>query len=334
MATNPYSAGTPVRPRASAPKVVTPATVDYNTSMFPEAENEYIQGVAAGINYDPGVIAGWTLAEQPPGEPSNSANPYNYLNISENATVYRGTPTAIWQNTKTAIAATVEWIKTGGGVPGWGGPAGGIGSIANAANGSLATQEEGIQESGWLGSGSSGYSGLAADVSEAAGTGQAVAGYGGTGGTPGGVSNKTPVTPTGTAPAGATTGITRPGGTAVGESQYADAQQAIFTGYTNSLDATQTSSTTEYTSFLSSAANLATGGLYGTVSSAVGDLGSFLSFIAWIFSPINILRCVEFITGIITMGFGFWLTAKPGTQSNAKSATGRIVRVARKLPIE
>lgn len=37
---------------------------------------------------------------------------------------------------------------------------------------------------------------------------------------------------------------------------------------------------------------------------AVKDVGSFLKWIAWIFSPLNILRVVEFTTGLTIMGIG------------------------------
>lgn len=45
-------------------------------------------------------------------------------------------------------------------------------------------------------------------------------------------------------------------------------------------------------------------GIPGGIASAITSAGDFLSFISWIFHPVNLLRAVEFVTGIAMMAFG------------------------------
>jgi hypothetical protein len=46
------------------------------------------------------------------------------------------------------------------------------------------------------------------------------------------------------------------------------------------------------------------GGFLGDISGAISGVTDFLKFISWIFHPLNLLRAVEFITGIATMFYG------------------------------
>lgn len=123
-------------------------TVDYKAGNFPRPENQFIQTLSHLSKLDPAVIAGWADAEEPPGAAANPANPYNFLNIGESGSTYRGTATGIWRNPTTAAEATYQWIKSGKGVPGWG--ASGVPGIIAAGGGSIASQIAAIQDSGWV----------------------------------------------------------------------------------------------------------------------------------------------------------------------------------------
>lgn len=80
----------------------------------------------------------------------------------------------------------------------------------------------------------------------------------------------------------------------------------------------------------------------GNVFNAIGDALSapldFLKLIAWIFHPRNILRGVEFLTGVILIGFGLWAAVQGrgersegfATSESALSRSG-LGRVSREL---
>ncbi len=59
-------------------------------------------------------------------------------------------------------------------------------------------------------------------------------------------------------------------------------------------------------------------GLAGKIVGAITSPLAFLAFIAWIFHPKNILRAVEFLVGLLLMGFGF----QAGLQGRSESLEG------------
>lgn len=66
----------------------------------------------------------------------------------------------------------------------------------------------------------------------------------------------------------------------------------------------------------------------GQLISSVVD---FLKWIAWLFNPINWLRMVEFVTGLILLLVGFWALLS-GSRSPTLASTGAgIGRVTREL---
>jgi hypothetical protein len=81
--------------------------------------------------------------------------------------------------------------------------------------------------------------------------------------------------------------------------------------------------------------------IFGEASSAVNDLGTFLKWVAWLFSPKNILRIVEFVTGsallLIAAYFsaqGFKRASSGGSSSGGPSGIKRaaVKRAVRATP--
>lgn len=64
--------------------------------------------------------------------------------------------------------------------------------------------------------------------------------------------------------------------------------------------------------------------VFGSVSGAINSVGDFLSFVAWFFHPRNILRIVEFIVGMILLGFGLWAVMQARGESREGFETGEI----------
>lgn len=60
------------------------------------------------------------------------------------------------------------------------------------------------------------------------------------------------------------------------------------------------------------------GDVESLTSGAVSDLGSFLKFIAWLFNPINLLRVVEFATGLFLFTLGFAATIQGIRESHGR----------------
>jgi hypothetical protein len=150
----------------------------------------------------------------------------------------------------------------------------------------------------------------------------------------GGYSSITPITASGTIPKGSigpgpNGGIVRPGGTtSTSSGGSSQAVGDLLTSYQSSLEQ-PTQSGADYVSLSSTLFGWIPG--YGTISGAVTDVGSFLSFIAWIFSPLTLLRAVEFLTGIAIMGFGIesLFKAIPGQQ---RQGFGGAVNAVGNLP--
>lgn len=169
----------------------------------------------------------------------------------------------------------------------------------------------------------------------------------------GGYSSITPITASGSIPKtsigpGPNGGIVRPGGDSSSDSGSSSsvAVGSLLDSYQSSLEQ-PTQSGTDYVSLSSTLFGWIPG--YSQVSSAVTDVSSFLSFIAWIFSPLTLLRAVEFLTGIAIMGFGLetLIKAIPGQQrqgfGGAVNAVGnlpqnvkgsKLVQFAMKEPIK
>lgn len=72
------------------------------------------------------------------------------------------------------------------------------------------------------------------------------------------------------------------------------------------------------------ATGAAGGGLFGSVASAIESPLDFLMLIAWIFHPRNILRAVEFLTGLVLLGFGFWAAMQARGESREGYSTGEL----------
>lgn len=168
----------------------------------------------------------------------------------------------------------------------------------------------------------------------------------------GGYSSITPITASGSIPKtaigpGPNGGIVRSGGNTSSSSGGSSAAVgSLLDSYQSSLEQ-PTQSGTDYVSLSSTLFGWIPG--YSQVSSAVTDVSSFLSFIAWIFSPLTLLRAVEFLTGIAIMGFGIETAFKsiPGQQrqgfGGAVNAVGnlpqnvkgsKLVQFAMKEPIK
>lgn len=82
----------------------------------------------------------------------------------------------------------------------------------------------------------------------------------------------------------------------------------------------------------SSSEAVAAGPQLSGISDAIQSVQDFLSYISWLFHPLNFLRMGEFILGFITMAYGIWLlTSRPGRglAHTIVSATpvGRTIRV-------
>lgn len=78
--------------------------------------------------------------------------------------------------------------------------------------------------------------------------------------------------------------------------------------------------------------------LFNDAASAVSDVGTFLKWVAWLFSPRNILRVVEFLAGAGLMGVAAMFALRSGRTGSSSSSgpTGRrratIRRVIRSTP--
>lgn len=146
------------------------------------------------------------------------------------------------------------------------------------------------------------------------------------------------------APAGANSGVTRPGagGSTAGGS---NAIAGLFTGYLAEADQQRKAPDQAgidplapfkwwWGNFSSSWENVAdqAGGLYGEVAGGISDVAGFLKFVAWIFHPRNLLRAAEFVTGLILMGFGLQASMQAFRESRGsgrqRSGLGRVVRRA------
>lgn len=64
--------------------------------------------------------------------------------------------------------------------------------------------------------------------------------------------------------------------------------------------------------------------IFGEAQAAVNDVGTFLKWISWIFSPRNILRVVEFVSGFTLILVAIYLGAKDrrGSSSSSSGPTG------------
>jgi hypothetical protein len=108
-------------------------------------------------------------------------------------------------------------------------------------------------------------------------------------------------------PASSATPITRPGGQAAGDTSSGVA--TLFASYEDGLsNSGNADGTTSYVSLGSDLGDLflpsSLRSLPGDVAASVKDVGTFLSWIAWIFHPRNILRAVEFLAGIGIFFYG------------------------------
>lgn len=257
----------------------------------------------SGLNY--GVILGWIAAETSGYNTTNGPN--NWLNVGSFDDGFTGGGNNVWNSPGTAAEATYSWM-TGRTVNGvdytTGGQYGtGVGSEILATKGQSATsQVDAIQSSNWASS-HYGYN-LMSDVAPYLG-------------------GKAPKPTVGNGPNG---GIVRPGGTSSGGNSAAAG--SLLDSYQSSLEQ-PTQSGTDYVSLSSTLFGWVPG--YSQVSSAVTDVGSFLSFIAWIFSPITLLRAVEFLTGIAIMGFGIE-TAFKSVPSQQRRGLGGAVNAVGNLP--
>jgi hypothetical protein len=129
-------------------------------------------------------------------------------------------------------------------------------------------------------------------------------------------------------------GITRPGGGTAG-AEDTSGVQALFASYDSELTATNgVGGPTDFVSLgstITSALGLSSvASIPGQVASSITDVGTFLSWIAWIFHPRNILRAVEFLTGIAVMFYGLHsvLVQQYGAANPAAEATRRGAGVA------
>lgn len=87
------------------------------------------------------------------------------------------------------------------------------------------------------------------------------------------------------------------------------------------------------------------GSIFDDLVDAINSVVDFLKWIAWIFHPVNLLRAVEFVTGMILVGFGFHAVLQArqedrrggyrGSRNAAqRSAIGRTAtRVAQDTPV-
>lgn len=140
-----------------------------------------------------------------------------------------------------------------------------------------------------------------------------------------------------------TPGITRPGG-ATSDTDGVDAWLTSITtapsrtapanvgstgsgtqtvGIVSSLTAPFTWALGQAESTVNSIGNTFTG-----AADAISDVGDFLKFIAWIFNPVNILRAVEFLSGLGLMALGFHAVIQTSRGSGGPSAASRIVNAS------
>lgn len=59
----------------------------------------------------------------------------------------------------------------------------------------------------------------------------------------------------------------------------------------------------------------------------IGSVGDFLSFIAWLFHPLNWLRMVEMVWGTILMGIGLYMLTRRGGSGSVGATARRIVSI-------
>lgn len=69
------------------------------------------------------------------------------------------------------------------------------------------------------------------------------------------------------------------------------------------------------------------------ISDLIQSVQDFLSYIAWLFHPLNFLRAAEFLLGIIVAGYGVWLLTSRSGRGLGRAVTavpvvGRTIRVA------
>lgn len=138
-------------------------------------------------------------------------------------------------------------------------------------------------------------------------------GWAGSGGYPtpwtGGVPSRSRLPGGSTANAGSSV-FTRPGGKAAGSS---DSQiDQLLSDYTSQPDNVQTTGIP----ILSDIPNPFT--FVGNLISGIGDVASFLKYLAWVLNPANILRMVEVLLGIGMMAFGI----QSAVQGRSEAAEG------------
>lgn len=140
----------------------------------------------------------------------------------------------------------------------------------------------------------------------------------------GGYSSITPISASGTIPKqaigpGPNGGIVRPGGSPAGSSGSADAASSLLASYQQNLEQ-PTQSTTDYVSLSGDLFGWVPG--YDAISSSISDINGFFSFISWIFSPVTLLRAVEFLTGAGLIAFGLETSFKSVPPQQQKGAGG------------
>lgn len=62
------------------------------------------------------------------------------------------------------------------------------------------------------------------------------------------------------------------------------------------------------------------------ISGAISGIGDFLSWIAWMFNPLNWLRLAQFIVGMLLMFFGMYLLFQRRPLSSSGAGIGRVSR--------
>lgn len=114
-------------------------------------QQTFASRLAADTGLDPGVVAAWVHAEQPPTGPApNGVN--NWLNIGSTDSGFFGGSNPAWASPITAADETAKWLA-GSSAAGFGAASGGIRSILSTAGKSPGAQIAAIQGSGWASSG-------------------------------------------------------------------------------------------------------------------------------------------------------------------------------------
>lgn len=268
-------------------------------SLLQPGQRVFAERFSQRTGLDPGVVAGWLLAEEsgPAAAARQQAGNFDWLNIGYTDSATYGASDPAWTDPQQAADRSAEWLAGTWAPRGYGRSSAGVRSILDTAGQDPAAQVQAIQQSGWA---SSGYPNLPADVAMFGG----VDAGGGTTIVDGVPKPYVPPAPISSNP--------RPGVSGGGGSDFWDSVEG---GAGSVLGAVE------------SAGGSVFGAVQGTAEGLVTSSLGFLKAALWLVNPLSWLRLAEALFGGVMIGVGV------AVLTGAASAFARVAAARTGIPL-